>query len=476
MLFVHSNNDQEFMNRVCRIIADDCGHPLVWIGLAEHNEFKTVRAVASFGFEDSFFEKQKMVWSDTEYGRGPAGTAIRTGEISYIKNMFTDPLFKPWRQEAVKKNFASAVALPLKYEGKTFGAISIYAKEPDSISNDEMNLLSELADDLAYGITILRLKDAHAVAEEELRRYRDNLEDLVRQRTEELSRANQILNYAQEELKLHKTNLEELVKLRTEELDVTNSILKLEIDKEKQVELLLEESLEKERELNALKSHFISTTSHEFRTPLTAILSSMQLIQRYRTKWSDEQIEDQFTKVKNSIFNLTKLLDDILTLSHADSGRIFFNPKEIDLYQFCIEILDEIKHLQLSTHKFNYEFISAKRNFVLDPKLIRFIMVNLLSNAFKYSPEGGRVKLFISSSPSDIEIIIQDEGIGIPQKDLENLFKPFFRAGNTGDIEGTGLGLSIVKRAVELHNGTIKCDSKPNFGTKFVITLPWKEN
>lgn len=472
---IHASDEQQFLNKACKIIVDDCGHPLVWIGFAENNEEKTIKAVADFGFDKGFFETQKMVWSDTEFGSGPSGTAIRTGNITYIKDMLSDPRFKPWRKEAVKRSFASAVALPLKNKGKTFGAISIYAKEPDSISNDEMNLLSELADDLAQGIAILRLKDAHATAEEELKKHRDHLEDLVLQRTDELSKANQILKDAQAEVELHKTHLEELVKQRTEELDAANSMLKLEMDKEKQVELLLEEALEKERELNALKSHFISTTSHEFRTPLTAILSSMQLIQRYRTKWSDDQIEEQFTKVKNAVFNLTNLLDDILTLSHEDSGRIIFNPKEIDLYQFCIEVLEEIKHLQLSTHKFNYEFTSANRNFVLDPKLVRFIMVNLVSNAFKYSPAGGRVKLIISSSPSNIEIIVQDEGIGIPPGDLENLFNPFFRAGNTGEIEGTGLGLSIVKRSVELHNGTIKCDSRPNFGTKFAVILPWKK-
>jgi len=277
------------------------------------------------------------------------------------------------------------------------------------------------------------------------------------------------------EIELHKTHLEDLVKQRTEELDLTNRKLKDEIEREKQVELLLKESLAKEKELNEMKSSFISTTSHEFRTPLTSILSSMQLIQRYRKKWSDEKIEDQFLKVKNSVFNLTRLLDDILTLSHAESGRITFSPKEIDLYEFCLEILEEIRHLALPAHKFNYEFTSVRRNFVLDPKLIKFIMVNLVSNAFKYSPDGGKVKLAISSTSTDIQISVSDEGIGIPKKDSENLFKPFFRAGNIGVIEGTGLGLSIVNRAIEMHQGTLKYQTKLGKGTKFVVNIPWKK-
>jgi signal transduction histidine kinase len=259
------------------------------------------------------------------------------------------------------------------------------------------------------------------------------------------------------------------------QLDLANRQLKDEIEKEKQVELLLQESLDKEKELNELKSHFISTTSHEFRTPLTSILSSMQLVQRYRKKWSDEQLEDQFARVKSTVFNLTKLLDDILTISRADSGRIILNSAKVNLHSFCLEVIEEIKHRTNENHKFIFKYSSDVKEFLLDKKLIHFILINLLSNAFKYSPDGGKVKLLVSSNNKYIQITVSDEGIGIPSEETEYLFKPFYRAKNTGEIEGTGLGLSIVQRAVELHGGKINCVSKLGSGTKFIVKIPLEQ-
>ena len=421
---VHSADDEKsFMQEVCNIVTEDCGHLLVWIGFALQDEGQTVEPVAYAGFEKSFIESLNITWADTVPGRGPTGTAIRTGKPSFCADTKTDSRFKPWRDEAVKRGASSSIALPLKIDKETMGALSIYSKDSDSFPPEEIELLTELADDLAYGISVIRLKKAHDI--------------------------------------------------KAAEVADANNQLRMEIEKEKQVELLLKESLDKEKELNELKSSFISTTSHEFRTPLTSILSSMQLIQRYRQKWSDDRIEEQFGKIKDSVFNLTRLLDDILTISHADSGRIIFNPQEIDLHAFFLQIMEEIRHMASPAHKFNYEYEAERKKYCLDAKLIRFIMLNLLSNAFKYSPEGGRIKLMISSTPEYLQFSVSDEGIGIPKKDMDDLFKPFFRAGNTGEIEGTGLGLSIVRRAVDMHNGTIKCQSEIGNGTEFEVRIPW---
>ena len=465
-------DEKDYLNKVCRILVEDCGHALIWIGFAEHNKEKSVKLAASAGFDDEYIKSLEITWDNTERGRGPTGTAIRTGEISSCNNILTDPNYKPWRDEAVKHGYVSSIALPLKKEGSVFGAISIYSKEINVFSKDEINLLSELADNVAYGITVIRLREEHLVTENELKYYRNHLEDLVVQRTKELEMANKILKTVQDEIEQHKINLEGLVKTRTQQLNKANRKLKDEIEKEKQVEMLLKKSLDKERDLNELKSRFISTTSHEFRTPLTSVLSSMQLIQKYRKKWSDDKLEEMFLRVKNSIFNLTKLLDDILMISHADSGKIVLNPEKIDLHQFMLEIIEETKHRRSSKHKFVYDFQSVKTEFYLDRKLIRFILINLLSNAFKYSPEGGIVELTVSSGNGNLSISVSDEGIGIPAKDKKNLFKPFFRSSNTNEIEGTGLGLSIVQRAVDLHKGNIICNSKVGKGTKFIVKIP----
>jgi PAS domain S-box-containing protein len=166
---IRAANEKDYLQEVCRIVVEDCGHAMVWIGLAEDDAAKTVRPVAYSGFEKGYLETLKLTWADTERGRGPTGTAIRTGKPSSCLNMLTDPAFKPWRQEALKRGYASSLVLPLMAGGKAFGAITIYEKMPDAFSQDETDLLSDLADDLAFGITSLRMSEAHARMEDELR-------------------------------------------------------------------------------------------------------------------------------------------------------------------------------------------------------------------------------------------------------------------------------------------------------------------
>ena len=154
---MHSDNELQYLNEVCKIIIKDCGHTMVWIGYAQNDKNKSVKPVASWGFDEGYLEKMKITWNDTVRGRGPTGTAIRTGKPYLCKNMQTDPAFKPWREEAIKRGYASSIVLPLISDGKPFGAISIYSKECDPFSDKEINLLSDLADDLAYGISFIRL-------------------------------------------------------------------------------------------------------------------------------------------------------------------------------------------------------------------------------------------------------------------------------------------------------------------------------
>jgi PAS domain S-box-containing protein len=161
-------DEAAYLEMVCKIIVEDCGHKMVWIGYAEEDEQRSVRPVAYSGFEEGYLETLKITWADTERGRGPTGMAIRTGKVSKCPNMLTDPKFEPWRKEAIKRGYASSIVLPLKNVHKTFGALSIYSKEPDPFSEDEVKLLTELANDLAYGITTMRLRAEHARAEETL--------------------------------------------------------------------------------------------------------------------------------------------------------------------------------------------------------------------------------------------------------------------------------------------------------------------
>ncbi len=164
-----------YIKEVCRIIVEDCGHAMVWIGFAENDEGKTVRPVASSGFDEGYLDELHITWADTERGRGPTGTAIRTGRPTACRNMLTDPQFAPWRDAAVKRGYASSIVLPFKSGTGVFGALNIYSREPESFADDEVRLLSELADDLASGITAIRLRIAKAKAEEALLESKERL-------------------------------------------------------------------------------------------------------------------------------------------------------------------------------------------------------------------------------------------------------------------------------------------------------------
>jgi PAS domain S-box-containing protein len=167
---MRATGEASFLQEACRIIQEDCGYKMVWVGLAEDDEARSVRPVAYAGFEKGYLDSLKITWADAERGRGPTGKAIRTGQPQFCQNMQTDPAFKPWREEALKRGYASSIALPLKSGNKVFGALTMYSTEPDSCSEDEVKLLTELASDFAHGITTLHLRSENERAEAEIRK------------------------------------------------------------------------------------------------------------------------------------------------------------------------------------------------------------------------------------------------------------------------------------------------------------------
>lgn len=277
---------------------------------------------------------------------------------------------------------------------------------------------------------------------------------------------------AEAELENYRHHLEELVQSRTEELDAINRELINQIMQKQEIEAALHVSLEKEKELNQLKSRFISTASHEFKTPLSAVFSSAELIERYGHKWGPEKIADHIERIKNAVMHLSKLVDDVLQLSRAESGRLEYNPVKLDLKSFCDKILEEMHVSSKENHKIEFNFLSERKDFIVDQKQMYIILQNLLSNAVKYSPDGGRVCLIINCDDRNLIIEVSDQGVGIPESDLDKLFQPFQRASNTDKIEGTGLGLSIMKKAVELHGGSVIVKSELNKGTTFIVEIP----
>jgi PAS domain S-box-containing protein len=176
---MYAADECRYMEEVCKIVVEDCGYTMVWIGFAEDDEGKTVRPVAYSGFEEGYIDTLKITWADTERGHGPTGTAIRTGKPTTCRNMLTDPRFEPWRKEAIKRGYASSIVLPLMAGGKAFGALTIYSKEPDPFSEDEVKLLAELANDLSYSITAIRWREALRESEERFHAIAANTPDHI---------------------------------------------------------------------------------------------------------------------------------------------------------------------------------------------------------------------------------------------------------------------------------------------------------
>lgn len=178
-VMMHAKNEIDYLNQVCNIINHDCGHRMVWIGYAQNDRKKSVKPIVHCGFDMGYIETLNISWADNARGRGPTGTAIRTGKPSMCKNILTDPAFEPWREAAIKRGFASSLVLPFAIDGKPYGAVSIYSRDPDPFSDSEIELLSELVNDLAYGISFLRLEESERAAIKAIRENEAKLKELI---------------------------------------------------------------------------------------------------------------------------------------------------------------------------------------------------------------------------------------------------------------------------------------------------------
>jgi PAS domain S-box-containing protein len=252
--------------------------------------------------------------------------------------------------------------------------------------------------------------------------------------------------------------------------DVTDRILVEYARKKAEDEII--KSLEREKELNEMKSRFVSMISHEFRTPLTTIFSSTELIERYQSKWSEEKKREHISRIKKSCINLTEMLNLVLTLNKAEAGKLTNNPELMNLNSFFEDLVSEFQLQCQNNHQIIFTNYGFWDDVLMDEKLLRHIFTNLLSNAIKYSPNGGQISLDLIPVNEKILFKISDQGIGIPIKEQQNLFQMFYRANNVGNINGTGLGLAIIKKSVEVLEGSISFESEEGKGTTFFIYLP----
>jgi len=266
-------------------------------------------------------------------------------------------------------------------------------------------------------------------------------------------------------------------KLNTElelRVDERTHILKEALQKLEQSQHELNEALDKERQLNEIKSRFVSMASHEFRTPLSAVLSSASLLSKYIKEDEQDKRDRHINRIKDSVKHLNDILEDFLSLGRLDEGRIAADPIEFNLKDMIVETLSDMKIILKPEQKFLNKYEGEEKVFA-DKKLLKNILFNLLSNAIKFSNDNAEIILNSHRNKSTALIEVKDKGIGISIEDQKHLFSSFFRGSNANNIQGTGLGLHIVKRYIDLMNGNVHLQSEQGKGTIVSITFPCSE-
>lgn len=555
---VRATEELGLLNEMCRIIVQVGGYRLAWVGFVEQDENKTVLPVAQAGYEDGYLDTVNITWADTEQGRGPTGKAIRTGKPSILKNILTDPEYTPWRSEATRRGYGSSIAIPLIADDSTFGALNIYAAEPDAFGAEEEKRLTELADDMAYGIMALRIGVARKQAEEALKeaqRYTRGLIEASLDALATISPEGKItdVNHAVElitgmsrkeiigtdfsnyftEQEAARKSYQHVFRdgfVRDYPLEIKHSdgkitpvlynasvyrddqgrvagvfaaardVTELKRAEEEKIRLLAE--VQAAEVANQAKSDFLASMSHELRTPLNAIMGFSQVLQEQYFGELNEKQAEYTNDILESGKHLLSLINDILDLSKVEAGRM-----ELDLSQVNISSLLENSMIMIKEKAFKHgitldlkipEELSGLE-IQADERKLKQVMFNLLSNAAKFTPDEGEIRvtvdliselgvrilelkeaekqLAIQNPKSKIEISVADNGIGLSPENQEKIFQEFYqvRGGTMDKTPGTGLGLPLTKKLVEMHGGRIWVESKgEGKGSRFSFLLPVK--
>ncbi len=280
------------------------------------------------------------------------------------------------------------------------------------------------------------------------------------------------LKHSEEQLIVYASELEKKVKARTEDLNLSIQKLEREVVERKKAEEEAQRAMERERELNELKSKFVSIASHEFRTPLSTVLSSIALIEQYKERGDLEKIGKHTDRVRSSVNHLTSILNDFLSLGKLEEGKVDLILEPVNLAILLSDVSEEIRASLKEGQRIIVDEMPDQHPLITDGRILRNILLNLLSNASKYSEAHKNIFIHCLQRKGSLEVSIRDEGMGIPPQEQKHLFERFFRASNVSTIQGTGLGLNIVKRYAELLNGSINFSSEYGRGSTFMITIP----
>ena len=454
--------------------------------------------------------------------------ALKTEDVQTL--LIRDDIAPECKVEAALFGYASVVALPVRHNDTVYGVLHVYSYAEDGFNDDETSLLQELSDDLGYGIYTLRLHVARQAAEAHVRyqaNLLENVSDAVIATDMDFhivswnKAAETIYGWAEKEViglmvsSLLETtfqgetrdgaietlrrqgfwNGEVIQKCRNgEPVHILSSITYIQNTSGEAVgvvavnrdvteylamrEQLLEAELErmaveKERELIKLREEFIATVSHDFRTPLSVIVTTTDLLERYEERINRHKRIEHLQNIRDQAHYMTELLDDVLLLSKAHANRLEFNPETIRLVTFCQDLFDRVQTQASNQHRFVFEIQGELDSALMDKHILQRIFTNILSNAIKYSPQGGEIRFVVRREGDRVKFHISDEGMGIPKDEQKHVFEPFHRARNARDFQGTGLGMAIIHENIALHRGEISLESDEGKGTHITVDLPY---
>ena len=511
---LHAKNEQDFLDRICKVIVEDCGYPFVWIGVAEQDEAKSVRPVAQAGFEDGYLDTLNLSWEDNAQGHGPTGTAIRTGKPSGCRNMLTDPGFGLWRCEALKRGYASSLVLPLLAGEQAFGALTIYSNTPEAFGEEEVKLLGGLADDLAYGLRTLRLRAANKLSEDDVQRlahigvWEQDLTTGMLTWSKEVYRIFEvdIENYATtEKAFFHAVHPEDrgmVAKAYAESvtnhtlLDITHRLpmkdgrIKYvnercetfydedgrplrslgtvhDITRQKETEaglMTAQAELVRAKRLSDIGT-LAATVAHELRNPLATIGMATANIKR---KARSRDLDKHLANIDKKVFESNQIINNLLFYSRLKPPHY----ERVNVY----EVLEESIHAARESLKGGARLtsnIAGVRDLVVeaDPIQVKEVLNNLLNNAVDAITGGaGKVEVYGVYKDGCLCVTVKDSGEGMDEETLAHAFDPFF----TTKAKGTGLGLSVCRQIIDFHRGEITLKSKPGKGTVANVLLPAK--
>ncbi|MDH3965130.1 MAG: PAS domain S-box protein [Deltaproteobacteria bacterium] len=415
---VRAANEEDLLHEICQIIVDKGGYRLAWVGIAITDEKKTVVPMAQAGYEEGYLESLNITWDDTEKGRGPTGTAIRTRKPIIAKDILNDPNFAPWRAEATKRGYASSIALPFITNGRALGTLNIYAEETNAFNEEEVELLAQLADDLSFGMISLRAREERKRAVEALQKTQDELERRVEERTAELVKANEQL--------------------------------KSEIENRKRLEKALVQR-EKLETLGAIAAE----VAHEIRNPLVSIGGFARRLQARFPNLPECDI----------ILNESQRLEKILTRIKNYLKPVEISPQECSvniIIADCVDLLSPEMDRRQAMCQLD---LDPKLSVVLaDPSLLAQIFINLIRNASAAMIEGEILNIRTFEREQDLQIEFKNKVAGAKIKQPELLFMPFAEGGRS-------LGLPLSYKLLEDMGGLLSVTQEQDFMI-FTVSVP----